>query len=146
MFAIIRHAGYHLGSGAITPEGAADVLKLAKKMAETGTVWQEIRSSPTTRTSETAYILGQEMNVPVLLDERLSTDGNIADLLPPTEPQNIAFISHLPVITHLLRAWSKLFNAEEPPLTEVACGYLILPEQHAIMPLCPEEEILAPGA
>jgi len=146
MFAIIRHAGYHLGSGALTPEGASDVLTLAKKLLATGTQWCEIRTSPTTRTRETAFILGQEMSVPVEVDDRLSTDGNITDILPPTEPRNIAFISHLPVITHMLRAWSRAFGMEEPPLTEVACGYLIQPDIKIITPLMPDEEVLAPGA
>ena len=122
MFALIRHVGYDLGSGAITDEGACQALALAKKLLETSNKWREIRTSPSTRTRETAIILGEELHLPVEIDGRLSTDGNLVDFLPPNDLQDVALVSHLPVITYLLRAWGKNFNQPEEPPTEVACG------------------------
>ncbi len=66
------------------------------------------------------------------MDNRISIDGNIVGLLPPTEPKDIVFVSHLPVITKMLRAWSTRFKQDEPPLTEVTTGHLINPDQEAI--------------
>ncbi|MFA6429264.1 MAG: phosphoglycerate mutase family protein [Patescibacteria group bacterium] len=139
MFAIIRHAGYSLSSGSLTIEGETDAVALAQKLLDINEEWQEIRTSPTTRTRETAAIIGSTLQKPVEIDGRLNTDGNLTDLLPPYEPINIAFISHLPIITYLLRAWSKVFGIEEPPLTNVACGYLIIPDDKKIIPLKPRE-------
>lgn len=124
MFALIRHAGYHLGNGSLTPSGAEDVNVLGEVLRGSGP-WSEIRCSPSTRTQETASILSKILNIPITVDERVGMDGDLSDLLPPTEPHGIIFISHLPVLSRWLRAWSKALNKEEPPLTEIACGYVI---------------------
>jgi phosphohistidine phosphatase SixA len=137
MFALIRHAAYSIGGGSLSTEGMNDARSLAKQLASSSDAWKEIRTSPISRAHETAAILGQEMRVSVESDERLNMDGNIVDLLPPTEPNGIIFVSHLPVLTHMLRAWSKSFNQEEPPLTLEACGYLIDPEKKTILPIHP---------
>jgi len=146
MFALIRHAGYHLGDGSLTPDGARDTDALAEALRAAGT-WSEIRSSPSARTQETAGILGEAIGIPVIIDERIGMDGDLSDLLPPaigearqgrlTEPQGIIFISHLPTLSRWLRAWSKSFGQDEPPLTEIACGYVVDPEAKAIIPVGP---------
>lgn len=125
MFALVRHAGYRIGSGSLTPEGQAQALVLAKALSEAGTAWTEIRTSPTSRTRETAAILAKELSLKVIEDQRISVDGELADLLPPTEPHGIIFVSHLPVLNRMLRAWSGEFGQEEPGLTEIAGGFLI---------------------
>jgi hypothetical protein len=57
--------------------------------------------------------------------------------VPPTEPQELIFVSHLPVITQMLRAWSKLFHQDEPALVELGSGYLIDPSTQTISPIHP---------
>lgn len=137
MFALIRHAAYNIGSGSLSSQGMDDARSLAMQLKASGHAWKEIRTSPISRAQETASILGQEMHAPVEPDERINMDGNIVDLLPPTEPNGIIFVSHLPVLTHMLRAWSKSFNQEEPPLTRESCGYLIDPDKKTIVPIHP---------
>lgn len=131
MFSLIRHAGYHLGTGSLTPDGTADAKRLAESL-KAGGDWHEIRTSPSARTRETANILASELGIPVISDERLGMDGSVLDLLPPTEPDGIIFVSHLPVLTKMLRAWSKEFRIEEPPLTEIASGYFVDPSSRSI--------------
>lgn len=128
MFAIIRHAGYHLSSGSLTLQAEDLAKQVAEHLKTTQAEWREIRVSPSTRTRETGAIIASVLGLPVEVDQRLDTDGDIHDLIPPTEPQNIIFISHLPVITQMLRRWSRYFQQEEPPLVEVATGYLVDPQ------------------
>lgn len=137
MFALIRHAAYNVGSGSLSAQGMDDARSLAKQLKNFDTAWKEIRSSPISRANETAGILGQEMHLPVEIDERISMEGNIVDLLPPTEPHGIVFVSHLPILTRMLRAWSKTFNQEEPSLTQESCGYLVDPDKKTIAPIQP---------
>jgi len=68
-------------------------------------------------------------------DGRIGMEGDLVDLLPPTEPSLIIFVSHLPVINRWLRAWSKDFHRDEPPLTEIACGYFVDPDAKSINPI-----------
>ena len=135
MICLIRHAGYHSRTGSITPQGSEEAERLASKLHAKNQNWKQVRTSPTTRTKETALIIGKALNIPVEVDERLSVDGNVVDLLPPTEPRDIIFVSHLPVITKMLRAWSTQFKQDEPPLADVTTGYLIDPEQEEIRPV-----------
>jgi len=134
MFALIRHAGYHLGSGSLTPDGSGQAFDLADRVKSAGT-WREVRVSPTARTHETGSILAKALGVPLVEDDRIGMDGDLRDLLPPTEPDGIVFVSHLPVLSKWLRAWSKEFVQEEPPLTEIACGYFISPSEKTIKPI-----------
>jgi phosphohistidine phosphatase SixA len=136
MFALIRHAGYHLGNGSLTPDGASDVNALGEVLRGFGS-WTEIRYSPSTRTKETAAILASILEAPVTADERIGMDGDLSDLLPPTEPHGIVFISHLPILSRWLRAWSKVFGQDEPPITEIACGYIIDTDARHIIPVGP---------
>jgi len=131
MFALIRHAGYHIGSGSLTPDGSGQAFLLADKVKAAG-VWHEVRVSPTTRTQETGAILAKTLGAPMIQDERIGMDGDMRDLMPPTEPDGIVFVSHLPVLSKWLRAWSNEFGQDEPPLTEIASGYLIDPKTKTI--------------
>lgn len=131
MFVLIRHAGYGIATGSLTSEGRGQAFALAEVVKQAGS-WSEIRTSPTPRTRETALILGEALSIPVIEDSRLGVDGELSDLLPPTEPQGIIFVSHLPVINRMLRAWSREFNCEEPPLTDIASGYLVDPSKHLL--------------
>jgi phosphohistidine phosphatase SixA len=137
MFAIIRHAPYNIGSGSLSADGERVTKSLAHQLKMHPVAWQGIRTSPTSRTQETAAILGTELSLAVETDARLGTDGNMTDLLPPTEPQELIFVSHLPVITQMLRAWSKLFHQDEPALVELGSGYLIDPSTQTIAPIHP---------
>ncbi len=132
MFAAVRHAGYHIGTGSLTPEGHGQALALAKAIRASGDAWKEVRTSPSARTKETASIIGGELGIPVVEDTRIGVDGDLSDLLPPTEPNGIIFVSHLPVLSRMFRAWSKEFGQEEPPLTDIAAGCLVLPESREI--------------
>lgn len=136
MFALIRHAGYHLGNGSLTPDGATDVNALGEVLKSLGP-WTELRCSPSTRTRETANILSTILGIPVTEDDRIGMDGDLADLLPPTEPHGIIFISHLPVLSRWLRSWTRIFGQDEPPITEIACGYVIDAEARSIRPVVP---------
>jgi phosphohistidine phosphatase SixA len=136
MFALIRHAGYHLGNGSLTPDGAEAVNELGAVLQGLGP-WTELRCSPSTRTQETAVILSGLLNIPMTTDERIGMDGDLSDLLPPTEPNGIIFISHLPVLSRWLRSWSRVFGQEEPPITEIGCGYLIDTEAKTMRPVGP---------
>lgn len=136
MFALIRHAGYHIGNGSLTEEGAQDIDKLAVALRNVGP-WKEIRTSPSTRTRETAEILSEVLDIPMTVDERIGMDGDLSDLLPPTEPDGIVFVSHLPILSRWLRAWSALFGVDEPPLTEIACGYIVNTQSRELIPVEP---------
>ena len=137
MFALIRHAGYQLGSGSLTPEGNLCTQLLAQKLLQANTPWESIRTSPSTRTKETSSIIAEILNTPVEIDKRVEIGGNFVDLLPPHKPKNIIFVSHLPVLTQILRIWSRSFGQkDEPPLTEVSCGYLIDPAAKTIVLIC----------
>jgi len=136
MFALIRHAGYHLGNGSLTPDGTKDATALADVLRELGP-WSELRCSPSARTQETATILSGILGIPVTVDERVGMDGDLSDLLPPTEPHGIVFVSHLPVLSRWLRAWTRLFGQEEPPIIEIACGYVVDTEARMIRPVGP---------
>lgn len=128
MFAAVRHAGYRLGTGSLTPEGHEQALALAAAIRAAGETWKEVRTSPTARTKETAAMIAQELGIPVVEDVRIGVDGDLSDLLPPTEPNGIIFVSHLPVLSRMFRAWAKLFGQEEPPLTDIAAGCLVDPD------------------
>ncbi len=132
MFSVIRHAGYHLGTGSLTPVGSTDSETLAKALVAAYPAWREIRTSSVARTRETSQVLSKILSIPVETDERIGMDGDIGDLLPPTEPHDIIFVTHLPVITKMLRAWSTSFGIDEPALTEIASGYLIDPSARTI--------------
>lgn len=134
MFALIRHAGYRLASGSLTPDGERMTGVLAEQLRQQGG-WHEVRVSFTERTQETGTILAQALNVPMVTDDRIGMDGDLQDLLPPTEPHGIIFVSHLPILTKMLRAWAKRFGFDEPPLTEVARGYLVDPEAKRFIPI-----------
>ncbi len=135
MFALIRHAGYRIATGSITPEAQEHVLALAEVIKGASGDWKEIRTSPATRTRETAAIIGKYLSIPVVEDDRIGVDGELSDLMPPTEPKGIIFVSHLPTISRMLRAWSQLFGQDEPPLTDIATGYVVDPEGRKISPL-----------
>ncbi len=136
MFALIRHAGYHLGDGTLTPDGEQDILRLAEALASHGP-WKEIRYSPSTRTQETAAILSKKLDLPAIVDQRIGMDGDLSDLLPPTEPNGLIFVTHLPILSRWLRAWAKVLGCEEPPLTEIASGYLLDGEARSMVPVGP---------
>lgn len=135
MFVLIRHAGYSLTDGSLTTDGAEATHRLAARLHATGNAWKIIQTSPARRTQETATIISQELGVPISPDTRISTKGNCVDFFPPHEPQDTILISHLPVITKLLRRWSNAFGEDEPPFTEMGHGYVIDPEQQTILPL-----------
>ncbi len=135
MFALIRHAEYDIGSGLLTDRGREDAHTLVRQLVDTRSQWQDIRTSPVSRCRETASILGQGLNLSVIDDGRLAMDGNNVDLLPPTEPHGCIFVSHLPVLTGMLRLWSKRFHQQEPPLTKESSGYVIDPERKMITPI-----------
>ena len=137
MFALIRHAGYHLGSGSLTTDGSGQVLRLSEGLKAISGPWKGVRVSPTPRTKETGALISKALGIPMEEDDRIGMDGDLRDLLPPTEPDGIIFVSHLPILSRWLRAWSKEFAQNEPPLTEIACGYLIDPEQKTIQPITP---------
>ncbi len=122
-------------TGTLTSEGRGQVLVLVEAIKAAPCVWTEIRTSPAARTRETAAIIGEQLSIPVIEDKRLGVDGDPSDLMPPTEPKGIIFVSHLPILSRMLRAWSNLFVQEEPSQTDVACGYLISPEERKITPL-----------
>ena len=132
MFAILRHAGYHLGDGSLTDHGIQAAQQLAEALARVSSSWREVHASPTPRTQQTAHLIAELLHLQVVTDERTSMDGNFVELLPPTSPDHIIFVSHLPVLTKLLRIWSRAFHIDEPPLTEVASGYLIDPQTKTI--------------
>lgn len=94
-------------------------------------------TSPTMRTRETATIFGMILGIPVHVDDHLASNVHITEYLPPIEPMQTILITHLPVATHVLRAWSRFFDQEEPPLIEVACGYLIHPSAKQILAIKP---------
>lgn len=144
MFALIRHAEYNIRSGSLTESSEAAVLSLARHLKEYSQGWNEVRASPSPRTHETAAIIAHFLNISLYDDPRISMDGNYVDLLPPTEPQNIIFISHLPVITQMLRTWSRYFQQEEPPLTQLTSGYIVEPETKKILLITTEQPPLPP--
>lgn len=125
MFAFIRHAGYDIGTGALTEEGKLCAEQFAMMLKERGNGWKEIHTSPATRTKMTADILGEILGIPVKVDARLGMEGNIVDLLPPSEPHQNIFITHLPILTRMLRAWSIAFRADEPAMVNICSGYIV---------------------
>ncbi len=136
MFALIRHAGYQIGNGSLTPDGVAESLGLAESLRQLGP-WTELRASPSSRTMETAAIIAKTLAIPMTADDRIGMDGDLSDLLPPTEPHGLIFVSHLPILSRWLRFWSKAFDMEEPPITDIACGYLIDTEARTILQVRP---------
>jgi|GEM_PF-1368535 len=132
MFALIRHAAYDSGTGALTEEGIFCAQQIAYVLKQQGNTWKEIHTSPSTRTKMTADIIGGILNIPVKLDDRLGMEGQIVDLLPPNEPCNNIFITHLPILTRLLRSWSNLFHINEPGMMDICSGYTIDTEQEQI--------------
>ena len=139
MFAFIRHAGYDTISGALTEEGKVCANQFARTIKARGNGWKEIRTSPATRTKMTAEILGKELNLPVIIDERIGMEGNIVDLLPPTEPHDIIFVTHLPILNKILRSWSDQFHQDEPPMVNICTGYIINPEERSFLHIQPEK-------
>ncbi len=137
MFALIRHAEYAIGSGSLTERGRVDAQHLAELLAQTIPSWLELHTSPAPRCTETAAIIGVVLQLPVIQDPRIAMDGNHVDLLPPTEPHDLIFVSHLPVLTSMLRTWAKQFRQAEPPLTQEATGYLIDPSHNLISTIVP---------
>ena len=128
MFALIRHAGYQMVSGSLTSDGISAAKALVEHLHRNGIRWEGICSSPSKRTLETAAVIGQELSLTIDIDERVGMEGNIVELLPPDEPRYKIIVSHLPILTKLLRAWSRKLQQDEPPLTEMGHGYLIDPD------------------
>lgn len=135
MFALIRHAEYDIISGSLSKTAEASTLALADRLQTFPCAWTEVRTSPTPRAFETAAIISRSLAIPVIRDPRIGMDGNYVDLLPPTEPKNMIFISHLPILTQMLRTWSRFFHQEEPPLTQLATGYLVDPDKKEFTPV-----------
>lgn len=135
MFALIRHAGYQIRTGTITENGAQAILGLSRRLQSIPAIWKTVRVSPTTRTRETGLIISEELGIPLEINEQLITGGSVVSFIPPNEPEGVILVSHLPVITHLLIAWSRSFHQEEPPFTEVGTGYLIDPIAQTIQPI-----------
>ncbi len=135
MFALIRHAEYNIVSGSLTKDAEEATLALAERLKATPHAWTVVRTSPTPRAHETAALIARSLNISLVDDPRLGMDGNYVDLLPPTEPKNTIFVSHLPVLTQMLRTWSKHFRQEEPPLTQLTSGYLVDPEKKSFTPM-----------
>lgn len=133
MFALIRHAGYQFLSGSLTSDGIRATEDLAHRLQATSIPWEGIWTSPTTRTQETAQVISKNLQIGIDIDERISIQGNCVELLPPEEPRNKILVSHLPVLTKMLRFWSRYCRQEEPHLPEVGHGYLIDPEQKKII-------------
>ncbi len=136
MFAIIRHAGYTISSGSLTGEGLEAARSLAENLAAYPG-WKEVRVSPTARTEETGHAISDKLRVTMIADDRLGMDGDLSDLMPPTEPHGLIFVSHLPIITKYMAKWAKRMNLDEPGMTEIACGWLIDTDAHTIKPLKP---------
>lgn len=135
MFCLIRHAEYLHETGALTPDGAEEVARLAEVLRAANPEWRGIRASDVTRTRETANILAQLLDLPMALDARIFMEGDLGELLPPGEPVDAIFITHLPVITRMLRIWSRYLGLEEPPMAEHASGYLVDPKRRLIQPI-----------
>ncbi len=135
MFTLIRHATYQISNGQLTEDGANAMRRLAVALETYANTWQEIRYSPTQRTKFSAEILHTHLHLPLHEDARINTDGNAAVYAPPHHPQGYILVTHLPVITRLMRAWSHEFHLDEPPLTDLACGYIIIHEQQKIIPI-----------
>jgi broad specificity phosphatase PhoE len=138
MFAFIRHADYDTLSGALTKDGVDCARRFAKALKKRESGWESIRTSPSTRTFMTAEILGEELGIPVHVDTRIGMEGSIVDLMPPTEPHNIIFVTHLPVLTRMLRSWAQQFRKDEPSLIEICTGYLIDTENKQFILIAPE--------
>jgi len=134
-FALVRHAGYKISTGSLTAQAIESARDLATKLKELGGTWREIRVSPSRRTKEMGTILAEELHLSLEIDERLDTDGNFVEFLPPKEQHGCIFVSHLPIITQVLRSWSRYFKQSEPPLTEVANGYIVDAEKKIIKPI-----------
>lgn len=132
MFALVRHAGYELMSGSLTSDGMNATKALAHKLQHSRISWERIWTSPTKRTKETATLIAQELALSIEIDERIGMEGNFVDMLPPQEPKGKIIVSHLPVLTKMLRFWSRSLHQDEPPLTEVGHGYLIDPDNKTI--------------
>ncbi len=135
MFAFVRHAGYYISTGSLTQEGEVEAKKLAERLRDLSGAWKEIHVSPATRTQETAVIIGRELGIPLKVDPRLESGTNLVALFPPNEPEANIFVTHLPVITNVIRIWSRHFQMPEPPLTEISNGYLVDPIAKTIKPI-----------
>lgn len=135
MFCLIRHAEYRHTTGFLTPEGSDYVKKLAEALVMVDSDWNKILTSDVTRTRETASILGETLGIPVEVDDRISMEGDLGDLLPPTDLRNLILVTHLPVITRMLRVWSRHFGQNEPPMIQHASGYIVDPEAKKISPI-----------
>lgn len=138
MFAFVRSSIYDSQAGALAKGGVDCAKQLAAALKKIGNGWTSIRTSPAKRTLMTAELLGQELGVPVQIDERIGMEGNIVDLMPPTEPHKIIFVTHLPILTRMLRSWSLRFKIEEPSLAERGTGYLVDTEHGQLIPVIPE--------
>lgn len=136
MFAIIRHAGYAFSSGSLTGEGQ-DAARQAAEFLSKYPDWKEVRVSPTPRTLETGQSIAERLKIKAVEDDRLGMDGDMSDLMPPTEPHGLIFVSHLPVITKYMAKWSKRMGLDEPAMTEIACGWLIDTEKNTIVAIKP---------
>ncbi len=80
-----------------------------------------------------ATIIGEELGIPVEVDSRLRLDGNFRDFFPPHDLHGYLLISHLPVITRILRAWSERFHhPSEPRMADIGTGYCVDMQQQSI--------------
>lgn len=134
MFAIIRHAQYAFSTGSLTPEGRAASGQLAQRLLGFSG-WKEVRVSPTIRTKETGAAICERLGLPCIEDDRIGMEGDLSDLLPPTEAHGVIFVSHLPIITKFIGKWSKKLGIDEPAMTEIASGWIIDPEAGRITAL-----------
>ena len=133
MFALIRHATYDNCTGSLTEDGVLGAKRFATMLKERGETWKEIHTSPSTRTRMTAEIIGEILGIPIKLDDRLGMEGRVVDLLPPSEPHGNIFITHLPILTRMLRAWSHIFHTDEPPMVDICSGYLVDTEHEKLI-------------
>ncbi|HEU0050745.1 MAG TPA: phosphoglycerate mutase family protein [Patescibacteria group bacterium] len=135
MFALIRHAGYHFNSGSLTETGSQKAILLAERLKTDDVRWKDILSAPSARTRETALLVSKTLTIPYRIDTRLEPGQNLVSFFPPNNLEETIFVSHLPVITKILRVWSRFLKIPEPPLVEVANGYIVDPDQKTIQPI-----------
>lgn len=132
MLALIRHGSYTLSTGHLDDLGRQQASQIGQIIAQYSP-WDEIRSSPSIRTQETAFALQAWIRGQVFLDETLSPDAHPREsYLPFSCVEKLILVTHAPILHSLMRTWARFLSVPELPLLSVGEGYLILPDQRTI--------------
>ena len=131
LLTILRHGEAVIGTPGmedynrnLSDKGREDIIKIAQKVKSRNTSFDCLIKSPAVRTMETASLMVQEINIPLIKIEQSMYESSLDSLLDvvrhiPLEVSNALLIGHNPSLSALISYLSLNEHINIPPGTMV---------------------------